>query len=405
MLYLLTLCNNPELLSVIRVIKLLMIAIQIAAPIMLVVFVMIEFFNVINEGKDGALKKAFNNSLSRCIACIVLFLVPTFVNVVIGLSTMDNSYKSCLDNATVDKIQSAYNDRAREKVNIAKEKLTDYSYQDAMNALENMSDGEEKNNLLKELENLDFVIKAKELIEVVRDSKKDSDYSKAVDAVNNVEDKEKRKELEEELEQISLTMNKYVSDYSSNGNYIENTLGIPHYQQCDSRWGNIKYDIGGGTDGGMATLCSSSCGYTSFSMIAAGLNRDFSITPPTVVSRMRGINLALGEYTKRGYGAASTSELTNSTYMSYYGLKAKNISGSGEVLRQNIMRELNSGHALIIFVPGHYMTLAPSSDSSKVVLLDPFSNWADSRRGSGITTLENISNIYGGIRGAISYSK
>ena len=51
------------------------------------------------------------------------------------------------------------------------------------------------------------------------------------------------------------------------------------------------------------------------------------------------------------------------------------------------------------------MTLAPSSDPSKVVLLDPFSNWADSRRGSGITTLENISNIYGGIRGAISYSK
>ena len=120
MFYLLTLCNNPELLSVIRVIKLLMIAIQIAAPIMLVVFVMIEFFNVINEGKDGALKKAFNNSISRCIACIVLFLVPTFVNVVIGLSTMDNSYKSCLDNATMEKIQSAYNDRARDKVNSAK---------------------------------------------------------------------------------------------------------------------------------------------------------------------------------------------------------------------------------------------------------------------------------------------
>ena len=51
------------------------------------------------------------------------------------------------------------------------------------------------------------------------------------------------------------------------------------------------------------------------------------------------------------------------------------------------------------------MTLAPSSDSSKVVLLDPFSNWADSRRGSKTTTIENIWNIYSGIRSAISYER
>ena len=406
MISILSICNNPELLSIIRLLKLFLVALQIAAPIMLVVSLMLDYTKALKEGSDASLKKTFSNSISRVVSCIILFIVPTFVNVVISVTTLDEgSYKSCLNNATVEKIQTAYDTRARDYVSSAKTNLDRFSYQSAKSALKDMSDGEEKNNLEKELEDLKLAIEAKELVERVRNTKKDSDYSKAADAVEKVKDPELKKELEEELEQISLTMNKYVADYSSNGNYIENTLGLPHYQQCDSRWGGIKYDIGGGPNGGMATLCSSSCGYTSFSMIAAGLNRDFSITPPTVVSKMRNINIAAGEYTRRGYGAASVAELTSATNMSYYGLSAKTIGGSGETKRQNIMRELNSGHAVLILVPGHYMTLAPSSDPSKVVLLDPFSNWADSRRGSGTTTIEAVWNIYNGISSAISYSK
>lgn len=406
MISILSICSNPELLSILRVLKLLMVSIEIAAPIILVVSLMLEFMKAVNQGETGVLKKAFNNSISRIIACIVLFIVPTFVNIILSVTTLDeSSYKSCLDSATVEKIQAAYDNRARTYVSDAMINLNRYSYQQALYSLDNMSEGEEKSNLQKELEKLEIAIIAKELVEKVRNTKKDSDYSKAIDAVDKISNPELKKELEEELEQISLTMNKYVADYSTDGNYIENTLGLPHYQQCDSRWGNIKYDIGGGPNGGMATLCSSSCGYTSFSMIAAGLNRDFSITPPTVVSKMRNINIAAGEYTRRGYGAATVSELMNSSYMSYYGLKAKTISGGGETLRQNIMKELNSGHAVLILVPGHYMTLAPSSDSSKVVLLDPFSNWVDSRRGSGTTTIEAVWNIYSGILSAISYSK
>ena len=406
MMGLLSICNNPELLSIIRVLKLFMAALQIAAPIMLIVALMLEFTKTVKEGDAGALKKAFSNSISRMIACVVLFLVPSFVNIVISVSTLDeSSYKSCLDNATVEKIQIAYDNRARSYVENAKKSLDRFSYQEARKALNNMSEGEERTNLSKVLDEVEVALEAKELVEKVRNTKKDSDYSKAVEAVEKVKDEEIKKQLEKELEEISLTMNKYVADYSSGGNYIENTLGLPHYQQCDSRWGNIKYDIGGGPNGGMATLCSSSCGYTSFSMIAAGLNKDFSITPPTVVSKMRNINIANGEYTKRGYGAASVSELTSSSNMSYYGLNAKTIGGSGETKRQNIMKELNSGRAVLILVPGHYMTLAPSSDTGKVVLLDPFSNWADSRRGSKTTTIEEVWNVYGGITSAISYGK
>ena len=169
-------------------------------------------------------------------------------------------------------------------------------------------------------------------------------------------------------------MIKYVDEYSTNGNYIENPLGLPYYEQCDSRWGNIKYDIGG------QTICSSSSGYTAFSMIAAGYNKDMSITPVTIISKMRNIKLSSEEYSRKGYGSTSIEELTNSNLLEYYKLEAKVIKDKNkEELKQLIMEELNQIKSAIIMVPGHYMVLTPSFDGN-VILLDPISNWNDEQK-------------------------
>ena len=95
----------------------------------------------------------------------------------------------------------------------------------------------------------------------------------------------------------------------------------------------------------------------------------------------------------------------NSSFMNYFNLKANRVTaGSGESFKQAIMRELNSGKAMIILVPGHYMTLVGAGDGN-VILLDPFSNWADSRRKSGKQTLDNVWNVYKGITYAIAYER
>ena len=69
------------------------------------------------------------------------------------------------------------------------------------------------------------------------------------------------------------------------------------------------------------------------------------------------------------------------------------------------MSSLQAGKPVVILVPGHYMTLSISSNG-KVVLLDPFTNWADSRRRVGeFNSLSEITNIYGGISWAAAYEK
>ena len=405
MINILGICDNAEILSVLRLVRIVIKIIQIAVPIILIVTLSLNFAQAVASHDANALSKAKIKAVYQAIAAVVIFAIPTFVSVLMNLTVGAETYKTCLANATQENIDLAYSARAEKYMSDARSELTRAAYTIAKNNLKYIQDEETKKQYETELEQILLGVEAKELVEVVRSSKKDADYQTAVEAVAKIEDKALRQQLEDELEEIALTMTKYVVEYSTNGQYIENPLGLPYYGQCDSRWGNLKYDIGGGPNGGMATLCSSSCGYTSFSMIAAGLNRNMSITPPTVVEKMRGISISAGQYTKRGYGAASTSELMNSSYMSYYNLTANVISAkSGESFKQAIMRELNSGKAAVILVPGHYMVLTASGDGN-VVLLDPFSNWADSRRKSGKQTLDNVWNVYGGITYAIAYKR
>ena len=49
--------------------------------------------------------------------------------------------------------------------------------------------------------------------------------------------------------------------------------------------------------------------------------------------------------------------------------------------------------------------LTSNMNNGDVVLLDPFSNWKDSRRKSGKQSLDNVWNVYNGVISAIAYER
>ena len=231
-----------------------------------------------------------------------------------------------------------------------------------------------------------------------------TDYSSEIAAANKKREEleakreEARKKNEEEAKKLQQQQQQQGSNIPPGGSKnVDNALGLPYYNQCDSRWKNIQYDIGGGPNGTPATLCSSSCGYTSLSMVVAGLTKDSNINPYTIVKFLRNIND--GELTRRGYGAASFDELISSRLTTKYGIKGTKISAS------NIESSLRAGKPVVILIPGHYMTLSISTNG-KIVLLDPYTNWRDSRRRVGeFNSLSEITNIYGNVQWAAAYEK
>lgn len=397
MINVLSICDSAEILRVFKSLKLVLGIIRVAGPILLLLSLSLDFFKATAENDAKAMKQAYNGAIRKSLAAIFLFFVPNFISIMVNISSGDETYKTCLANATTENINAAYVERAERFITMAKNSYSNDNYMQAVSAINKISDGNTKKQYVDQLKDVETALAAKQLVDQLRLSRDRNDYSKAEAAVNKINDEKTKKKLMDELDKIAGSMQTNYGDYSSysgTSGSVENPLGIPYYAQCDSKWGNIVYDTGG------ATLCSSSCGYTSFAMVAAGLNRNMTINPVSVVSHMRNIDISAGKKTSRGYGAASTGELTSTSNMNYYGLTVSRISGT-----QSILNALNKNSAVIILVPGHYMVLAPSDKSGYVTLLDPFINWASPAKKSGTKTIEEIVAAYGNIQWAAAYSK
>ena len=335
-------CDNTEVLSVMSIINTIITIIQIVVPIILIITLMIAYTGAISD--ETALAKVNRSAVSKMTAALLIFIIPTFINIIINAVGFDNSnYINCFKNANQEYIsQRRYTD-AKTALDFVSESLSQIDYNNALNKISLIKDVDQKNELLDQLE-----------------------------------------EIKDKMDKKSNTQ--VINIPSGQSSSISNRIGVYYYRQCDERWGNIEYD--NKTDN-HATLCSSSCGYTSLAMIASGLNDNENINPYTVVKDIR--NIKDGKKTSYGYGAASWDDLTNSSNISRYNLEAKRIN------RSEIEAHLTLNHPVIALVPNHYIVLSINNDG-KVVLLDPYDNWADSRRKSGtFNSVSEIEAIYGKI--------
>ena len=323
--------------------------IKIGVPILMILMGSIDFGKAI-IGDEKELSKAVKKFTARCLGGVGVYFVVFLVQFLLKLvGTLNDGMIECIACFTSD---GSYC----------------YSY---------------------EVENEDYSAEA----EQAKKEREEIEAKREEIRKKNEEEAKKQQEQQEQQQDQEIS----ASIPSGGSRSVENAIGLPYYNQCDERWKNIQYDIGGGSNGGPATLCSSSCGYTSLSMVVAGLTKDSSINPYTIVKFLR--NIEDGELTRRGYGAASTSELTSSTLTTKYGIKGTTINAS------NIMSSLQAGKPVVILIPGHYMALSISA-SGKIVLLDPFTNWRDTRRRVGeFNSLSEITSIYGNVQWAAAYEK
>lgn len=148
---------------------------------------------------------------------------------------------------------------------------------------------------------------------------------------------------------------------------------FPYYNQCNDSWKNHKIcdsaDYSGGKCVSSNTICSSGCGYTSFAMIASGFNNDSNIKPDNVVDFV-----AKFSYNEKG-GALADDALTNKNVLNKYNLNAEVLFARKQNMsikdkKQKIVKALESGKAVELLVPGHFVALVNINDG-KILLNDP----------------------------------
>ncbi len=157
----LQICDNPTVLSVMRIVNIVILIIKIVVPILLILTGMITLLKTIMAGEEDSLAKAKKQLINNAIAAVVVFLIPTFVSVLVKVSLTNGEYKDCLSNTSNDVINQKYYDIAVDSISKAESSSKYNDYYDAITKVNEIKDIDTKKALKKRLDNVKAIIDKK----------------------------------------------------------------------------------------------------------------------------------------------------------------------------------------------------------------------------------------------------
>ena len=101
----LSVCDSATVLEVLYYIKIIIKLVCIAVPIILIVTMLIDTVKTVSSG-DANLSDLFKKYSIKLIAAILVFFIPTFVNIIAD-TVGNDEYNSCLKFATREEIENA----------------------------------------------------------------------------------------------------------------------------------------------------------------------------------------------------------------------------------------------------------------------------------------------------------
>lgn len=177
----LSICDNPDVLQVMRIINIVITVIKIAVPILLIIFIMIELIGAVAD--EEKFKKVTSGAVKKFIAALLIFLIPTFVQVivvnVVGSNETNEEYKNCLKDLSVEQINKIYEKNALEAI-VKAESTNNYSdYSNAVLLTHKIPDKEVRTEYLNRLS----AVKAK--IDLINENNKQNNSSDASNLKSN----------------------------------------------------------------------------------------------------------------------------------------------------------------------------------------------------------------------------
>lgn len=99
--------TGSTLVNVIAIVRLVMNIICVAVPIIMILMGTIDLFKAVTAGKDDDIKKKQKALITRIIAGVLVFLVPTIVSVLMNLIGV-SKWRTCWNNAKNGNFKSLF---------------------------------------------------------------------------------------------------------------------------------------------------------------------------------------------------------------------------------------------------------------------------------------------------------
>ena len=197
-------CEDGDVLTTIKNILVMVKIVKVVLPTIVILASIVSFSKTIGSNKEDNLKDATNKLIKRLIAAIIVVFIPTFINGIITLiSTEQNNYELCIENANDESIKQAYYNKAKKLIQKARDTLEISYYREALNYLDNVKDKSQKEELNTDLEEVKYYI---DLLNKINAMTKKEEYTPLKNTVNSISDSTIREKLSNALEEKYQTI-------------------------------------------------------------------------------------------------------------------------------------------------------------------------------------------------------
>lgn len=345
-------CTDPQFLEIMVVFKQIINIIKVAAPIVLIVIMMIDVVKAVSASDYDKISASTKQIPKRLLASSMIFLIPTILEFTLNILDENFDFASCITNAEYENISILYVDRADTFVT-------------------------EAENTLKESD----LIQARSAVALLSDETLRNTYSERLDVISEII-KNRKKDFYDKNAEINAS---YSPKYQNSSGNIPENKNFPYYAQCDgnSKWRYV--DLGNNVT---YNTCECGCGYVSLSMIIAGLNRNASLTPDVIIPYVKTFSSPSCPI--------SDAALQNENLKLKYGVKPEVLFGRNSNLSQEktekekrqIVEALRKNKPVELLIPGHYIALV-SISGNDIVVLDP-----GNKSNNGVYTIDAVYNKF-----------
>lgn len=177
-MYILGICNAPEVMKIVRIVNIVISIIKIVVPILLILSLSLTYMGAVSSQDAQALNNVNKSAVPKIIAAVIIFLVPTFIKIVTSLVDSNSEYIDCMKNISTEEIAIAFENRMEELIQLAENNLDKESLNNAKIYLPNIKDYSLRLEYEEKLKLIEEEIAKKEESEKVDLTKyDDKDYS------------------------------------------------------------------------------------------------------------------------------------------------------------------------------------------------------------------------------------
>ncbi len=198
----LSICNSPSILEIIKIVRIIITVILIVVPSVLMFSLIFKFISAATKGDDDAIAIIKKKAVPNIVAAALIFLIPTIVSLLVQVSFPNSEYSQCLDNSNSNTISELYYNDALAKLNLVKQTLLLNDYYNAESKIEKVNDDTQE-SLLEKLRYLKPFVDIMTEIRQLRSSKSYAKLSELRVRVESINDQEIKEVLLNELEKIS----------------------------------------------------------------------------------------------------------------------------------------------------------------------------------------------------------